>query len=81
MNQTTTQAALAEAFRRLTAALADTEGREGGPQRAEGIRTRLVAHIDGHITELRGKPEACRVHVGWPAHNCGPCRSERIGAD
>ena len=77
----TDQAALADRFRRLATALANTENQPGGEARADGVRTRLVAHIDAIITGLAGKAEACREHPQFPAHNCGCCRSMRIGVD
>jgi len=78
----TTQPDLADRFRRLATALDNAEHQVGGILRADGIRTRLAGTIDAHLAELtKGKAATCERHPGSPAHNCGPCRSERIGAD
>lgn len=77
----TNQPQLADAFRRLAATLADAENQPGGEARADGVRTRPVAHIDGIITGLAGKPAPCPEHPTYFAHNCGCCRSERIGVE
>lgn len=78
----TTQPELAHDFRRLATALADAETQPGGLLRADAVRRRVAAAIDGAIDALThtGKPAECDQHPGSPAHNCGPCRSERIGA-
>ena len=52
----------------------------GAGEIAAGVRTRLARHLDTLITELAGKPATCERHPQFPAHNCGCCRSERIGA-
>lgn len=75
----TTQHDLAEAFRRLTATLAEAEEQPGGPERARGVRSRLLAHLDDLRRTLEGRAEKCRYHRNQLAHRCGPCRSERIG--
>lgn len=78
---TTTQADLAEAFRRLVAGLAWLELQPDGADRARGIRNRLAEHMGQICDGLAGKARKCRDHPGHLAHNCGPCRSERIGVD
>jgi hypothetical protein len=75
---TTSQHQLADSFRHLTARLAQIDDTDA--PRAAGVRARLAAHMDQLTASLDGKTEPCRQHRGWPAHNCAPCRSERIGA-
>lgn len=75
----TTQHELADAFRRLTSALAGVEEDAPGRERATGIRKRLAVYIDNILVSLAGGGQRCHAHPAMPAHNCGLCRSERIG--
>lgn len=81
---TTTQPELANQFRRLASALDTAERTPGGPLRAQVVRGVLAGQIEHHIAALNGgggKPDPCPEHPTYYAHNCGCCRSERIGAD
>jgi hypothetical protein len=68
---------LAEACRRLVAALAEHEERT--PDRVSGIRTRLVAHIDEIMASLAAPRTRCERHPDAWSDTCSACRSERIG--
>lgn len=74
-----TQIELADNFRRLVSALAEMEARPEGRDKAKAIRDRINTYVAGQVASIGGKPITnCEYHQGWPAHNCGPCRSERI---
>lgn len=72
---------LADAFRRLVAALAWLDVQPDGSDRAQGIRTRLATHMGELCDGLAGKTAKCKQHPGMPGHNCPCCRSERIGVE
>lgn len=77
---TTTQPQLAEAFRRLAAGLSWLEDQPpDGKDRANGIRARLADHMTQLADGLADKTRKCEKHAQALAHNCGLCRSERIG--
>ena len=77
---TTTQTQLADAFKRLTAGLSWLEGQQpDGKDRANGIRARLADHMTQLADGMADKTRKCERHPQALAHNCGLCRSERIG--
>jgi hypothetical protein len=77
---TTTQTQLAEAFKRLAAGLSWLEDQQpDGKERANGIRNRLADHLTHLADGMADKTRKCDQHPQALAHNCGLCRSERIG--
>jgi len=77
---TTAQTQLAEAFKRLTAGLSWLETQQpDGKERANGIRNRLADHLTQLADGMADKTRKCELHPQCLAHNCGLCRSERIG--
>lgn len=77
---TTTQTQLSEAFKRLTAGLSWLEDQQpDGKERANGIRNRLADQMTQLADGLADKTRKCELHPQSLAHNCGLCRSERIG--
>lgn len=77
----TTAPDLAEAFRRLVAALAWLDGQPDGIVRAQVIRRRFINDMANTCDLLAGKGVKCELHPSMLGHNCPCCRSERIGRE
>ncbi|MET7949235.1 hypothetical protein [Micromonospora sp. NPDC005324] len=52
-----------------------------GPCRACGDARKARDQWDADRRRRIDAAPTCRIHRGQPAHNCAPCRSERLGAD
>lgn len=78
----TTRTELAASFDRLEAGLDWLDNQPDGHDKAKAVRSRVAEYLNHTADGFAGRHVRCKLHPGENlAHNCGPCRSERIGLD
>lgn len=75
----TSKSDLVDAFDRFRNGLDWLETQPGdGKARAQELRSHMCTHLTQVTDSMAGKAKRCETHPTERAHNCAPCRSEKI---
>lgn len=69
---------LDDAYKRLTDGLTWLKDQPGSTAHLAEIRDNATTYLNNAADTIAGKTRKCDRHPTERAHNCGPCRSEKI---